>query len=130
MKEIIKLLIDHAVEGYEWIYDPRNGSLWLINPDTRQWLLEYENSGNLWYNWSRWTDFFKYINMEHSEYQQYIQSYVEDVLRNGVRKTHYSGWQNRGKVEDVLRNGVRNTMGSPDVSFYIVEEVLQIGEKL
>ena len=109
MKEIIKSLIDYAVDGYEWIYDPQNGSLWLINPDTKQWLLEYENSGDLWYNWSRWTDFFKYINMEYSEYQQYIQSYVEEVLQNRVRKTRLHHWVADWLVEDVLRNGVRDT---------------------
>ena len=149
MKEIIKSLIDYAVDGYEWIYDPQNGSLWLINPDTKQWLLEYENSGDLWYNWSRWTDFFKYIDMEYFEYQQYLTSYVEDVLQNGVRNTGdqygqyfflvedvlQNGVRNTSEtldnqhlfVEDVLQNGVRNTMESPDVGFYMVEDVLQNG---
>ena len=105
----IRILIDYVVEGYVWYFLPKTGSLWLINPYTKQWLLEYENSGDLWYNWSRWTDFFKYINMEYSEYQQYIQSYVEEVLQNRVRKTRLHHWVADWLVEDVLRNGVRDT---------------------
>ena len=127
MKEIIKLLIDRVVEGYEWYFLPKTESLWMINPDTKHWLLEYENSGDLWYFWPRWSDFFKYVDMESSEYQQYIQSYVEDVLQNGVRNTFKFHGGKRQTVEDVLQNGVRNTTSRVFPSCKFVEDVLQNG---
>ena len=101
----ISYLIDYVIEGYEWYFLPKTGSLWLINPNTKQWLLDYENTGNLWYFRPRWSDYFKYLNMGPSEYQQYIQAYVEDVLRNGVRNIHKDSQNLKNNVEYVLRNG-------------------------
>ena len=130
MKEIIKLLIDHVVEGYEWYFLPKTESLWLINPDTRQWLLEYQNTGDLWYFLPRWSDFFKYINMDPSEYKEYLISYTEDVLRNGVRNTKELTFSFTFPTEDVLQNGVKRTTRNGNTWTPWAEDVLQNGKKL
>ena len=49
-------LMNMITKGYHWYYDTpeqpfewSEGSIWLINPDTKQWMLELKKSGDLWY---------------------------------------------------------------------------------
>ena len=50
MEKIINRLINDGVEGCD-VYR-HNNSTWLIFTDTRQWVVELNEGGTLWYNYS------------------------------------------------------------------------------
>jgi hypothetical protein len=105
-------LMNMITKGYHWYHDTpeqpfeyTEGSIWLINPDTNEWMLELKKSGDLWYYYKTYDTFSMYLNMEESDFQSFIKIWVEDVLKKGVVTTGSKSWARRGKVKDVLENG-------------------------
>jgi len=105
-------LMDFISKDYQWYIDTPEqrfeftpGSIWLINPDTKEWMLVFEKSGHLWYNYETPDTFSKYLNMEASEFKSFIKIWVEDVLENGVVSTPEPSPHPLPGVEDVLEKG-------------------------
>ena len=105
-------LMNIITKGYQWYYDtPEHpfrftpGSIWLINPKTKQWIFELEKSGDLWYYYGTTNTFSKYLNMEKSDFESFIKIWVEDVLKRGVVSTKVRAMWRASWVEDVLKNG-------------------------
>jgi hypothetical protein len=105
-------LMNMITKGYHWYYDTpeqpfewSEGSIWLINPDTKQWMLELKKSGDLWYYYKTPDSFSRYLNMEKSDFKSFIKIWVEDVLKRGVVSTWIRERKDRKLVEDVLKNG-------------------------
>jgi hypothetical protein len=105
-------LMEMITKEYQWYTDtPKQpfeyspGSIWLINPETEEWMLYLNKSGHLWYYYKTPESFSKYLNMEVSDFESFIKIWVEDVLKRGVvstrRRTSTSWWT----VEDALENG-------------------------
>ena len=127
MYKIVKTLIDNALEGVDVYFN--NGSIWLIFTETKEWVLELEKNGHLWYNHYFFRNLFSYLSMDVVENQKYITKYVEDALQNGVKNTYYHKTVISAEVEDVLQNGVKNTQITEFYRTEIVEDVLQNGVK-
>ena len=105
-------LMNMITKDYYWYHDTpekpfeySEGSTWLINPDTKEWIIELEKSGKLWYYYKTPDSFSKYLNMEVSDFKSFIKIWVEDVLKRGVISTDEDGNSNGDEVEDVLENG-------------------------
>ena len=81
------------------------GSIWLINPETQEWILELEKGGKLWWYEDFQLNFKKYFNMEESDYEKFIKLWVEDVLNREVSLTKSVWITPDASVEDVLKNG-------------------------
>ena len=127
MEKIVKTLIDNALEGVDVYFN--NGSIWLIFTETKEWVLELEKDGHLWYNHYFFRNLFSYLSMDVVENQKYITKYVEDALQIGVRNTYlYNRFTNKA-VEDALQNGVKNTNKLSTNLKTLVEDVLQNGVK-
>ena len=84
-------------------YSPE--SIWLINPETKEWLLELEKSGKLWYYNEIYLTFKRYFNMERSDFESFIKLWVEDALEKGVSTTYGAVTEPQLKVEDALKRG-------------------------
>ena len=104
-------LMNMITKGYHWYYDTpeqpfeySEGSIWLINPDTKEWLLELKNSGYLRYYDKTYDTFYKYLNMGESDFKSFIKIWVKDALKREVVLTakHSS---TRASMKDVLKNG-------------------------
>jgi hypothetical protein len=121
-------LMEMITKGYHWYSTPYG--IWLINPDTKKWMLELGKSGDLWYYDKMSDTFSKYLNMERSDFQSFIKIWVEYVLKRGVVSTGGFGGFGDGVVEYVLKKGVVSTQ--PDVlnGSPTVEDVLKNGKKL
>jgi hypothetical protein len=107
-------LMNHLTKGYQWYYDTpeqpfkhTSGSIWLINPDTKQWMLELKKSGDLWYYYKTPDSFSRYLNMEKSDFKSFIKIWVEDVLKRGVVSTWIRERKDRKLVGDALKNGIQ-----------------------
>ena len=99
-------------KGYQWYHDTpeqpferSEGSIWLINPETKEWMLELQNDGDLWYKFKTPDTFSRYLNMERSDFESFIKVWVEDALKREVISMHRTGWSAQSQVEDVLKNG-------------------------
>jgi len=84
-------LMEINTKGYQWYTDTpeqpfeySEGSIWLINPETGEWILELEKSGVLWYEYEIPDSFSKYLNMGKSDFQSFIKIWVEDALKRGA----------------------------------------------
>lgn len=105
-------LMEMITEDYQWYHDTpeqpfeySEGSIWLINPKTKEWILVLEKSGDLWYYNGIMDTFFKYLNMKYSDLDSFIKIWVEDNLQKEVVLTGGLPMTLDGKVEDVLKNG-------------------------
>ena len=92
---------DTPEQRFEWT----PGSIWLINPETKQWVLELKKDETLLWHWDFHPNFERYFNMERPDFHKFIKIWVEDVLNRGVSSTSTTQSNLKRKVEDVLKNG-------------------------
>ena len=130
-------MMNNLTKGCHWYFDtPKQRfeytpeSIWLINPNTKQWMLEFKKSGTLLYYYKIYLTFRKYFNMERSDFQLFIKLWVEDVLKKGVSTTILAVIMGNEEVEDVLKKGVSTTAALHGAGGHLVEDVLKKGKKL
>jgi hypothetical protein len=130
-------MMDNLTKDCLWYYDTPEqpfditpGSIWLINPNTKQWMLELEKSGRLWYYNKIGNTFKKYFNMESSDFESFIKLWVEDALKRGVSTTDSSAIDSGGWVEDALKRGVSTTEQLGHSGHHWVEDALKNGKEL
>ena len=107
IETLIKKMIDIHIKDAD-VY-VNKGSLWLIFTEEKKWVIEFDNAGNLWYNYHFFSKIFKLISMNVVEKQHYITRWVEDALQNGMKYTVNEKYPLRFHVEDALQNGVKHT---------------------
>jgi hypothetical protein len=109
-------MMDNLTKDYLWYFDTperrfkyTSESIWLINPNTKNWVLEFDKSGKLLYYYEIYLTFRKYFNMEFSDFESFIKLWVEDALKRGVSTTKFqvNAWADQ--VEDALKRGVSTT---------------------
>lgn len=125
MNKVINRLLNDAVEDAD-IYS-HNGSVWLIFTERKQWVIELEKSGNLWYNYGFFKNLFNYVSLDVVINQDYIAEWVEDVIQNGVKDTNYLQSQFNWEIENVIQNGITNIEVSVATKCRPVEDVIQNG---
>jgi hypothetical protein len=106
--------MEMEMEGYEMYMDtPENrfrythGSIWIVNPNTKEWFIELKKSGELWYYNGVYDNFLNWFNEEQSVFEQLITMWVEDVLKRGVSTTSSWDGDRWSQVEDVLKKGIK-----------------------
>ena len=111
-KNVAYKMMNHITKGYYWYIDSpeqpfewSKGSIWLINPETEEWMLELQKDGHLWYHDKIFDIFSKYLNMEESDFESFIGLWVEDALKRGVVSTAWTIMLRTNRVEDALKNG-------------------------
>ena len=111
--EVLCGFMEHLTKDYNWYYDTPEqrfretpGSIWLINPETKEWVVELEKGGRLWWYWDFHFNFKRYFNMERPDFHKFIKIWVEDVLNRGVSSTSTTQSNLKRKVEDVLNREI------------------------
>ena len=127
MEKIVNRLINDNVKGVDTYF--HNGSMWLIFTDKKEWIIELEKSGNLWYNYGFFLNLFKYLSLDVIENQHYITKWVEDTIQNGVKDTFFYTVVDFHFVEDTIQNGVKDTKRYERNKYYFVEDTIQNGIK-
>ena len=129
-------LMEMFTKGCNWYHDTSeqpfeysSGSIWLINPETKQWMLDLKKSGNLFYYHKIFDTFSKYLNMEESDFESFIKLWVEDALKRRVRLKPATSLRSSCQVEDALKRGVIRTLAYATVEFKEVEEALKNGKQ-
>jgi hypothetical protein len=105
-------LMNIIIKGYQWYIDTPEQrfeyspeSIWLIKPETKEWMLELKKSGDLWYNYETYDTFSRYLNMEKSDFEPFIKIWVEDVLKREIDSINNQWGGHTFRVEDVLEKG-------------------------
>ena len=135
--EVLCGFMEHLTKDYNWYYDTPEqrfewspGSIWLINPKTKKWVIELKKGGELWWYSNLYVNFKRYFNMEGDEYEKFIKAWMEDVLNRGVSLTDFWTGPLSNHVEDVLNRGVssiRYRFGQPH---HRTEDVLNHGKTI
>jgi len=127
LESSIHKFIDNRTKGAD-IYI-NQGSTWMILTDKKRWIFELEKNGSLWYNYHFFEPIFNFFSHDVVEKQEYITTWVEDVVKNGVNCA-FSMLHNRVvRVEDVVKNGVKNTFIWGSISDSLVEDIIKNGVK-
>jgi hypothetical protein len=124
MEKIVNRLINDNVKGVDTYF--HNGSMWLIFTDKKEWIIELEKSGNLWYNYGFFLNLFKYLSLDVIENQHYITKWVEDTIQNGVKDTKLVNHPLFRQVEDTIQNGIKKTNSYHTNGEYGFEDFKQI----
>jgi hypothetical protein len=120
--EGFKIYTDTPENRFE--YTPE--SIWIVNPNTKGWVIELEKSEKLWYYYRIYDTFSKCFNEERSVFEQLIVMWVEDVLKRGVLTTTSYGECAPAKVEDVLKRGVSTNINSEKRNITVKQEQLDM----
>jgi hypothetical protein len=127
-------LMEMITKGCNWYHDTSEqpfeyspGSIWLINPETKQWMLDLKKSGNLFYYHKIFDTFSKYLSMEESDFESFIKLWVEDALKRGVRLKPATSLRSSCQVEDALKRGMILTEPAEGVPDFEVEDALKRG---
>jgi len=124
-EEIIFELLDDFTSGGKLYYDDEYKSIWMINPDTKQWIFEFKKTGTLWYSYPVFTKIFKYVSMDYPDFNPYIKKWVERILQKEAKNTQSMGGQETFWVERILQKEVKNTIELNGSAAPTVERILQ-----
>ena len=86
LKNSIKKKLTRDLSHAEIILDD-DGTIWFIDRENNYWYLELKKSGNLWWRWKFFSEFFHFFSMERSEYEPIIAEWAEEVLNFKVVST-------------------------------------------
>jgi len=107
-------LMDTLTKRYYWYHDTpeqpfeyTEGSIWLINSETGQWMLVLEKPGFLWYYNGITDTFFKYLNMKYPDFDSFIKIWVEDNLQREVKNMKSD---NKGLTEGKEKRNIKTNI--------------------
>ena len=128
MKDIMFDIFDENTKGAE-IYE-YNDSLWMIIPETKEWVFWIDSNLNLRYKYDFFNKIYRYVSLDVVDNQNYITKWVEDILKTGVRNTISLLQASRVSVEDIIKKGVRNTENRLHYEQDVIEDIIEKGEKI
>ena len=116
-----------------------NGSLWVINTEKQNWILEFTENNTLWYNYQFFEKKMRLCNLDCVDNKDLIQKWfesrflnidpVEDTIQNGVKHTSVPPYIEQKLVEDTIQNGIKETKVLYKQPELLVENTIQNGVK-
>ena len=122
LKQIIFKQLYKELSNVEIIH--YKNSIYFIDRENKYWYFEYEKSGNLWWRYNFFTNFFLIFSLESNDYQKVMGDWVEEVLNCRVSTTRSLTTFGIARVEEVLNCRVSTTGGDESPKTRWVEEVL------
>ena len=112
MLEQLYKFMNNITKNYIWYHDTpeqrfryRPETIWLINPETKEWAVELQKGGWLWWSFDFYLNFRRYFNMEYPDYDKFIKLWVEDVLNRTVTTPSVGDRDKRREVIDAIEKG-------------------------
>ena len=103
MKDILFDMFDENTKDAE-IYE-YNNSLWMIIPETKEWVFWIDSNLNLRYKYDFFNKIYRYVSLDVVDNQNYITKWVEDILKTGVRNTENRLHYEQDVIEDIIEKG-------------------------
>lgn len=105
--------LNYEHQDYVWYFDKpekrfkyTSGSIWLINPNTKEWAFELSKSGHLWYFHYIRNNFLELFPIDDIEFEEIVKLWVEDDLKRGVSINVKKGYASEKWLDDVIEIGV------------------------
>jgi hypothetical protein len=113
-------LMDMITEGYHWYHDTpeqpfkfSKGSIWLINPKTKEWSFQLGKEGILWYSYHAIeVTFYRYFGITQEQIKLIVTTWAGDNLgielspmKCGSRHFPDTKVTPKNAVKDVLKRG-------------------------
>ena len=88
VEKILFKLIDKEITNVDTYRN--SGSLWLIFTDEKKWVIEFTDSGVLWFNYSFFNKIFSLIGLSNKK-EEYIKKWFEErfLFKPKVEDTTY-----------------------------------------
>jgi len=86
-------------------YEPE--SIWIINPETKEWIIDFRKTGELWYNYKIYNKFSNYFREGRLTFKKLLSIWVEDTFEKNVSEVISSSISPVSSVEDILKIGVQ-----------------------
>lgn len=109
--------LNFELQDFVWYFDtPKqrfkytSESIWLINPNTKEWAFELSKSEHLWYSNYIRKNFFELFPINDIEFEEIVKLWVEDALKRGVITDVKKGYASEKWLEDALKIGVTTKM--------------------
>ena len=109
MKTIIDA-IQHATTDY--IPYKQDNWMWLIDPNTKKWVVSVAESGYTFYCYDFFSNLFKYLSLNCLEEEKHIKSWTKERLNVYISEHFYPDylphdydWRNQFDVQEVLDKG-------------------------
>jgi hypothetical protein len=102
---------------------PHEDSIWFIDRKEKYWYFEFTKSGELWWRYFFFTNFFNLFSMEYKEFEPIIIEWVEEVLNSKVCATLDEDICCCLQVEKVLNSKVSTTKSLDLNNMYLVGKV-------
>lgn len=86
--------------------------LWLINPESKKWVVSVSDSGYTFYNYEFFSNLFKYVSLNCILHRKFIKEWTQERLKVSIGKhcypDYYPGdydWTKDFDVQEVLDKG-------------------------
>ena len=103
---------------------PHENSIWFIDREEKYWYFEFTKSGELWWRYTFFTNFFNLFSMEYKEFEPIISEWVEEVLNSKVFETGKLFYDYAPEVEEILNSKVYTTIANIMYIQNKIDEVL------
>jgi hypothetical protein len=137
LKKLLFTIIDKLSKDAD-VYH-HDESLWLIHTEDREWIIEFDYNGILWFNYNFFRTAFKFISLDVDNNRSYVTEWfesrflnkpkVEDDIQNGVKDVRSLDTFQIISVEDAIQNGVKDTITSEMRSRLTAENIIENGVK-
>jgi hypothetical protein len=115
LKKLLFTIIDKLSKDAD-VYH-HDESLWLIHTEDREWIIEFDYNGILWFNYNFFRTAFKFISLDVDNNRSYVTEWFE------------SRFLNKPKVEYDIQNGVKDVRSLDTFQIISVEDTIQNGVK-
>jgi hypothetical protein len=85
---------------------------WLINPETKEWVVSVADSGYTFYNYEFFSNLFKYASLNCITDKKHIRSWTEEKLKVSISKHLYPDyhpgdydWKDQFDAKEVMDKG-------------------------
>ena len=103
---------------------PYKNSIWFIDREKKYWYLEFDKSGELFFRYQFFDDFFSLFSLKFIDYQPFILEWVEEVLNHKVNATPMASISRTIWMEELLNHKVNKTYLETHAQNDYVEQVL------
>lgn len=127
MEKLINPLIEEGLKGVN-VYHYK-GSIWLIHPETKQWVVELTEDGTLWYNHKFFQNLYNYVSLDVISNEEYIIWFINEYLSTVIRraKSRTIPLFGTGYILNVVKHAEPSRRGEISTS-NMAMRILEIGD--
>lgn len=103
-KQYVQDKFDSELSKYTIYVNDDLGSLWWINPNTKEWIFEFKFSSHYCFYYEKWKDKFKSsLCLEEDEFISLIYDYIQKILKRNINQLESADWKFDNIINETLQ---------------------------